>query len=77
MTSPRFLDTQVGYVWILADLATKGPHRNRFWSERQLRKLREAGLVCPALRIHRAWEITEKGRAVLGIREARTWGEKS
>lgn len=70
MSGPRFLKTQVGYCWILSDLATQGPMRFRFWNDRQLRKLREAGFVRPSTRVHKAWEITDKGRAVLGIREA-------
>lgn len=71
MGEARFLKTQIGYTWILADLATKGPMRGPFWWAQQLLRLREAGLVRPSLRVHKGWEITDKGRAALGIREAR------
>lgn len=70
MGEARFLKTQIGYTWILADLATKGPMRGPRWWADQLRKLREAGYVRPSLRVHKVWEITDKGRAALGIREA-------
>jgi hypothetical protein len=52
--------------WILSDLEKSGPMlRSRFWNPDHLRALREAGLVRPALRLHRGWELTEKGRAYL------------
>jgi repressor of nif and glnA expression len=51
--------------WILSDLAKSGPCRIDPWYKRHLRALRERGLVRPALRLHRGWEITDKGRAAL------------
>ena len=61
---PRFLQSQVGYLSILAEL-TDGPRKPRGWWRHQLPRLREAGFVQPATRVHGAWELTNKCRAIL------------
>jgi len=60
-----FLNLEIGRKWILFSLASLGPQKAAPWWPRHLRKLREAGLVRPALGLHRGWEITDKGRAFL------------
>lgn len=66
---PRRLQNEVGYHWILSDLVLKGPMKPRPWWREQLRRLHEAGLVRPALRVHGAWEATDKARAILRAME--------
>ncbi len=58
-----------GMRWILLDLANWGPRKADPWWPRHLRALRECGFVRPALRLHKGWEITDKGRVALYAQE--------
>ena len=61
----------IGDLWILSFLERNGPQEAASWWHHHLPALREAGLVRPALRLHRGWELTKKGRAgLLPHREA-------
>lgn len=69
--APRFIKRQVGYSWILSTLVKNGPTKPHFLWAVQLPRLHEAGLVRPSLRVHGAWEATDKGRAILRAMEGR------
>ena len=60
----NFNKREIGDLWVLASLE-EGPRKAEFWWPRHLRAMREAGLVRPALRLHRGWELTDKARAYL------------